>query len=322
MRIAFAFLLLLAHGINHAAFAQDYPTKPVRMIVPFPAGGGVDMTARVIGARITEALGQQVIVDNRGGAAGSIGMELAAGSKPDGYTLITSSAGPLAINPGLYASVPYDSIKNFSPVALVATEDYALTVHPSVPARSVNEFIALAKAQPGKVVYGSSAVGGVPHLAAELLQSMAGIKMLHVPYKGGGPAIAGVLGGEVNMYFPPYLVAAPHVSAGKLRVLAVASGRRAYIAPDLPTIAESGLPGYEAQGWTGVLAPAGTPQAIIAKLNAEIVRVLPLPEVSKLLGGNGSEFGKNTPEQFGDFLRAELDKWRTLIKALGVKVEH
>ena len=322
MKIAFVFLLLFTHGINHSAFAQSYPTKPIRMIVPFPTGGGVDLTARVIGAKLTEALRQQVIVDNRGGAAGIIGMELAAGSKPDGYTLIMSSLAPLAINPGLYPSVPYDSVKSFAPVARVATEVYALTVHPSVPAKSVEEFIALAKAQPGKLVYASSAVGSVTHLAGELFQSMDGIKMLHVPHKGGGLAFTALLGGQVNMYFSPLFSLRQYITAGKVRALGVTSSRRSYLASDIPTIAESGLPGYEATSWTGLLAPSGTPQPIITRLNAEIIRVLPMPEVSEVLGGSGTEFGRNTPEQFGDVVRAELDKWRKLIRAVGVKAEQ
>lgn len=321
MKIALVFLLLFAHGIGHTAFAQAYPTKPIRMIVPFPAGGGADMTARIIAAKLTEAWGQQVVVDNRGGAAGNIGMELAARSKPDGYTLVMSTSAPLTINPGLYPSVPFDSVKDFAPVALVHTQTYVLAVHPSVPAKSVTEFIALAKAQAGKLVYASSAVGGLPHLAGELFQSMAGIKMLHVPYKGGGPAFAALLGGQVNMYFSALTPLRQYMTAGKVRALGVTSSRRSHLAPDIPTIAESGFPGYEATSRTGLLAPSGTPQPIITRLNAEITRVLPMPEVSEILGGDGTEFGRNTPEQFGAFLRAELEKWRKVTQVLGLKAE-
>jgi tripartite-type tricarboxylate transporter receptor subunit TctC len=301
--------------------AQSYPTKPIRMLAPYPPGGGVDIAARTIGQKLSETFGQQIIVDNRPGAAGNIGMEIAARAAPDGYTLIMSSAGPVAMNPGLYPALPFDPLKDFAPVALAASTVYALVVPAALPVKSVKDLIALAKAQPGKLTYASSGVGGPPHLAFELMQLTAGIRMIHVPYKGAGPALADLLGGQVTAFFADLIAARPHLASGRLRALGVSSAQRAPSAPDVPTIAEAGLPGYEATGWSGVLAPAGTPRAIIQKLNAEIVRVLPLPDVKERLAGDGSEFGKNTPEQFARFIRAELEKWRKVIKTANVRLE-
>lgn len=281
----------------------------------------MDIAARTVGQKLGEALGQQFIVDNRTGAAGNIGMEIAAHATPDGYTLIMSSAGPVAMNPGLYPALPFDSVKDFAPVALAASTIYALVVPLGLPAKSVNDLISMAKVQPGKLTYASTGVGGPPHLAFELLQLMAGIKMIHVPYKGAGPALTDVLGAQVTAFFADLIAARPYLTAGRLRALGVTSSRRSPFAPDVPTIAEAGLPGYEATGWSGVLAPAGTPRQIIDKLNAEIVRMLPLPDVKERLAGDGSEFGKNTPELFGQFIRAELDKWRKVIRTANVKLE-
>ena len=313
--------LLPALLISGNLFAQAYPNKSVRILAPYPPGGGVDIAARTVGQKLGETLGQQFIVDNRAGAAGNIGMEIAARATPDGYTLIMSSAGPVAMNPGLYPALPFDSVKDFAPVALAASTVYALVVPLTVPAKSVNELIALAKAQPGKLTYASSGVGGPPHLAFELMQLTAGIKMIHVPYKGAGPALTDVLGGQVTAFFSDLIAARPYLTAGRLRALGVSSSRRSLFAPDLPTIAEAGLPGYEATGWSGLLAPAGTPRQIIDQLNAEIVRMLPLPDVKERLAGDGSEFGRNTPEMFARFIRTELDKWRKVILTANVKLE-
>ncbi len=318
MRNLLCALYLLANGV---AFAQAYPAKPIRMLVPYPPGGGVDIAARTVGLKISEALGQQIIVDNRGGASGNIAMETAARGAPDGYTLIMSSAGPVAMNPGLYPALPFDPVKDFAPIALAASTVYALVVPPSVPAKSVKEFIALAKAQPGKLTYASSGIGGPPHLAFELMQMMGGFKVIHVPYKGAGPALADLLGAQVTAFFSDLIAARQHLASGRLRALGVSSARRSPFAPDVPTIAEAGLPGYEATGWSGLLAPSGTPRPIIDRLNAEIIRILPLPDVKERLAGDGSEFGKNTPELFAGFIRAELDKWRKVIQTANVKVE-
>jgi tripartite-type tricarboxylate transporter receptor subunit TctC len=301
--------------------ADSYPSRPIRIIVTYPPGGGVDLAARVIGQKLTDAFGQQVIVDNRGGGGGNIAMEMGARAQPDGYTLTMSAAGPTAINVSLYSKVPFDPVKDYAPVARVASTVYALIVHPSVEAKSVKELIALAKTRPGKLTFASAGIGAPPHLAGELLKTMAGIDIVHVPYKGTGPAIADLVGGQVTMMFSDALAAVPQIKAGKLRGLAVSSPRRFAFAPDLPTVAEAGVPGFSAVGWTGLLAPAGTPRAVVQKLNAEIVRVLPLPEVKEKLAGDGSEFGKNTPEEFSKFIKEEIAKWGKVIKASGARAD-
>jgi tripartite-type tricarboxylate transporter receptor subunit TctC len=313
----------LAQAADKAAAkaADSYPSRPIRIIVTYPPGGGVDLAARVIGQKFTDAFGQQVIVDNRGGGGGNIAMEMGARAQPDGYTLTMSAAGPTAINVSLYSKVPFDPVKDYAPVARVASTVYALIVHPSVEAKSVKELIALAKARPGKLTFASAGIGAPPHLAGELLKTMAGIDIVHVPYKGTGPAIADLVGGQVTMMFSDALAAVPQIKAGKLRGLAVSSPRRFAFAPDLPTVAEAGVPGFSAVGWTGLLAPAGTPRAVVQKLNAEIVRVLPLPDVKEKLAGDGSEFGKNTPEEFSKFIKEEIAKWGKVIKASGARAD-
>ena len=321
-----------ACAVSSASFAQaadkaadgaagNYPARPIRIIVTYPPGGGVDLAARVIGQKFTDAFGQQVIVDNRGGGGGNIAMEMGARAQPDGYTLTMSAAGPTAINVSLYSKVPFDPVKDYAPVARVASTVYALIVHPSVEAKSVKELIALARTRPGKLTFASAGIGAPPHLAGELLKTMAGIDIVHVPYKGTGPAIADLVGGQVTMMFSDALAAVPQIKAGKLRGLAVSSPRRFAFAPDLPTVAEAGVPGFSAVGWTGLLAPAGTPRAVVQKLNAEIVRVLPLPDVKEKLAGDGSEFGKNTPEEFSKFIKEEIAKWGKVIKASGARAD-
>lgn len=314
--------LAVAMTTSHAAAQQtQYPTRPVRILVAYPPGGGVDLAARVIGQKFTESFGQQMIIDNRGGGGGNISMELAARAAPDGHTLIMTGAGPTTINVSLYSKIPFDPIRDFAPVALVASTIYALVVHPGVEAKSVKELIALAKARPGKLTFGTAGVGAPPHLATELLKMMTGTDMVHVPYKGTGPALADLMGGQITFMFADALAAAPQVKAGKLRGLAVSSPRRFPLVPDLPTIAESGVPGFSAVGWTGLLAPAGTPQPIVRKLNAEVVRVLPLPDVKEKLAGDGSEFGRNTPEEFSAFIKQEIAKWAKVVKASGAKAD-
>lgn len=303
------------------AAQADYPQRPIRMLVTYPPGGGVDLAARVIGQKLADTFRQQVIVDNRGGGGGNIAMEMAARAQPDGHTLIMSAAGPTAINVTLYSKVPFDPVKDYAPVALVASTVYALVAHPGVEARNVKELISLARARPGKLTFASAGIGAPPHLASEMLKSMAGIDIVHVPYKGTGPALADLLGGQVTMMFSDALAAAPQMKAGKLRGLAVSSPQRFGLVPDLPTVAESGLPGFSAVGWTGLLAPAATPRAIVQRLNAEVVRALPLPDVKEKLAGDGSEFGRNTPEQFATFIKDEIAKWGKVIKASGAKAE-
>jgi len=304
------------------AWAQaNYPNRPVRMVAAYPPGGGVDIAARLIALKLTEAFGQQVIVDNRGGAGGNIAMELVARSSPDGYTLIMTAAGPTAINVSLYRKLSFDPVRDFAPVAMVASTIYALVVHPGLGAGSVKELIALAKSRPGKVTFASTGVGGPPHLAGELLKTMAGIDLVHVPYKGAGPALSDLVGGQVSMMFADAIAASAHIASGRLRGLAVSSPARFALTPNLPTVAEAGVPGYSAVGWTVLLAPAGTPRPVVTRLNAEIVRVLPLPDVKEKLAGDGTEFGKNTPEDAAAFIKAEIAKWGKVIKASGASAD-
>ena len=316
-----ACLTVAMTSFNVAAQQTQYPTRPVRILVAYPPGGGVDLAARVIGQKFTETFGQQMIIDNRGGGGGNISMELAARAAPDGHTLIMTGAGPTTINVSLYSKIPFDPVRDYAPVALVASTIYALVVHPAVEAKSVKELLALAKARPGKLTFGTAGIGAPPHLASELLKMMTGTDMVHVPYKGTGPALSDLMGGQITFMFADALAAAPQVKAGKLRGLAVSSPRRFALVPDLPTIAESGVPGFSAVGWTGLLAPAGTPQPIVRKLNAEVVRVLPLPDVREKLAGDGSEFGKNTPEEFSVFIKQEIAKWAKVVKASGAKAD-
>ena len=315
------FLATAVTSFDVAAQATQYPNRPIRMLVAYPPGGGVDLAARVIGLKFTEAFGQQTIIDNRGGGGGNISMELAARAAPDGYTLIMTGAGPTTINVSLYSKIPFDPVRDYAPVALVASTVYALVVNPSVEAKTLKELIALAKTRPGKLTFGSAGIGAPPHLATELLKMMTGTDMVHVPYKGTGPAIADLIGGQITFMFGDALAAAPQIKAGKLRGLAVSSARRFALVPELPTVAEAGVPGFSAVGWTGLLAPAGTPQPIVRKLNQEVVRVLPLPDVRDKLAGDGSEFGKNTPEEFSAFIKQEIAKWAKVVKASGARAD-
>lgn len=304
-----------------AAQAESYPERSIRLIAPYPPGGGVDIASRAVAQKLTEIWKQQVLVDNRGGAGGNIGVDIAAKSAPDGYTWVMGAAGPIAINVTLYRKMPYDPVRDLAPIVLVAPTFYALVVHPSVPAKSVKDLVGLAKAQPGKVTFGSSGVGGPPHLAGELLKVLSGTEMVHVPYKGTGPAVAALLGGEITFMLADALAALPQAKAGKLRALAISSAKRVPFAPDLPTVAESGAPGYEAIGWSGLLAPAGTPRPIIDKINAEVRRILRMPDIQARLSSDGSLFGDNTPDAFGAFIKAEIAKWGKVVKASGATAD-
>jgi tripartite-type tricarboxylate transporter receptor subunit TctC len=304
-----------------AAYAAAYPDKPVRMLVGFAAGGGTDTTARVIGIPLAEALGQQVIVDNRPGAAGNIAADITAHAVPDGYTILMGTIAALAINPSLYQKLPFDPIKDFEPIALVVSSMNVLVVHPSVAAKSVKELIALAKSQPGKLSYGSSGVGGAGHLAGVLFDQLAGTQMTHVPYKGGAPAMIGLVGGEVNMVFATAETAIPQVKANKIRALGVTTAKRSALVPDLPTIAEAGLPGYEANNWYGLVAPAKTPAAIVERLNREVVKVLNMPNVKEQLFRSGLDASPSTPKEFGAYIKSEMAKWSKVVKASGAKAE-
>jgi tripartite-type tricarboxylate transporter receptor subunit TctC len=302
------------------ATAQSYPVKSIRVISGFPPGSGADITARVIGARLSEALGQQIVVDNRPGAASNIAAELAAKSPPDGYTLFIGTVAN-TINATLYAKLPFDFARDFAPVALTTAAPNVLVVHPSVPAKSVKEFIALAKSRPGQLNYASAGTGTAPHLSGELFNAMAGVRMVHIPYKGSPPAVTDLLAGEVALMFSPSSTVLPHVKTGRLRALAVTTAARLPSLPELPTVAESGLKGYETITWFGFVAPARTPPAVVARLNAEIVKVLALPEVRNLFASQGIETLGGTPDHFASYIRDEIAKWAKAIQLSGARAE-
>lgn len=302
------------------AVAQQYPTQPIRMLVPVAPGGFTDTLSRVTAQVISEALGQQVVVDNRGGGAGIVASEATAKAKPDGYTIMMGFIGTHAINVGLYGSkLPYDPLKDFVPVSLVATTPNILVVHPSVPVKNVQEFIAYAKSRPGKISYGSTSIGGSPHLSMELFKSMTGTDMVHVPYKGSAPLLTDLLSGEVSTAFDNLLFQLPHVRAGKMRALAISSAQRSPLAPEIPTIAESGVPGFEVLGWYGVVAPAGTPRVIVDRLHAAIAAGMKKPEVQEKL--KGSFIIASSPDEFRTFMQSEVVKWTRLIRDANIKVE-
>jgi tripartite-type tricarboxylate transporter receptor subunit TctC len=308
-------------GIAACAQAADaYPSKPIRFIVPYPAGGGVDMLARVVAPRLSERLGQQVVVDNRGGAGGNIGTELAARSVPDGYTIVMGAAA-LAINVSLYRKLPFDPLRDFSPVTLLASTPNLVAVHPSLPAKSVSELVRIARSAPDRINYASAGNGTTSHLAGVLLASMANVRLVHVPYKGTTPAVVALLSGEVPLMLAPALTVLPHVHAGKLRALAITSAKRSEALPDLPTVAESGVAGYEASQWYGVLVPAGTPEPIVSRLNREIAGIMRARDVKDKLAGEGSLAVGNSPEEFGSYLKSEIVKWNAVIKSSGARVD-
>jgi tripartite-type tricarboxylate transporter receptor subunit TctC len=315
-----ALLAVLALTATGAA-AQTYPTKPIRLVVPFPAGGTTDILAREVGQRLSTSLGQPVVIDNRPGAAGNIGSELVAKSAPDGYTLLMATVGTHAINPSLYAKLPYDHVADFAPVILVASVPNVLEVTPSLPVNSVADLIKLAKEKPGQINFASSGSGTSIHLSGELFKTMAGVDMTHVPYKGSAPALADLIGGQVQVMFDNLPSSLPQIKAGKLRAIAVTSAQRAPALPNVPTIAESGLPGFEASSWFGVVAPAGTPPAIVARLNADLNLWLQTPDAREKLLAQGAAAAGGSPEQFATHIRAETEKWAKVVKASGAKVD-
>jgi tripartite-type tricarboxylate transporter receptor subunit TctC len=301
------------------AVAQEaYPARPIRLIVPSAAGGGTDFTARTIAQRLTESMGQTVIVDNRAGAAGNIGVEIAAKANPDGYTLVMPITS-FPINPHLYSKLPFDTLKDFAPVVMASSAPLFLVINPSIPAKTVSELIAVAKAKPGQLNYANSGNGTTAHLAGELFKKMAGVNLTSVPYKGGGPAVIDLIAGRVQIYFSTIPAALSQVQAGKLRGVAVTTTKRVNLIPDVPTVAESGLPGFDVVGWFGIFAPAGTPRPIIAKLNKEVNHVLSLPDTQQRFASQGLVPGGGTPEDLGKFLRAEIAKWGALIKEAGIQ---
>lgn len=303
------------------AQAQNYPAKPIRMVVPFPPGGFSDTYARIIAGKVQESWGQQMVVDNRPGAGGNIGADIVSKSAPDGYTLVMGTIGTHAVNATLFSKLPYDPIRDFVAVAFVVGADGLLTVHPSLPVKSVKELITLARAKPGMLTYASAGAGTTSHLAGELFKSMTKLEITHVPYKGNVPAISDLLSGQTTMLFATLPTVLPQVQSGRLRGVAVLGIERSAAAPEIPTLAESGLKGFNVSNWTGVFAPAGTPVPIVSKLNTEIMRIMRLPEVQVKLPAQGLTFSAGSPQQFQDFVKTEKEKWGQLVKAIGVKAD-
>ena len=312
---AFAFSDLGAHAQSAA-----YPTRPIRIIVPFPPGGASDIIGRTIGQKLTQKWGQQVIIDNRPGAGGSIAGELAARAAPDGHTLFLAASAQLAVNPSLYAKVPYDSIRDFAPIVLVGAGTNILVAHPSVPARSLKELIALAKTKPGALQYASPGSGATAHLAAELLKIETGIDIVHIPYKGAAPAVIDVLSGQVPLMFVSMPSVIGHVKSGRLVALGVTSARRSDAAPDVPTFAET-IPKFEASSWYGIVGPARIPGDVIAKVNAEVMAILAMPDVRSVFNAQGTEITGSSPEEFSRFIKAELAKWAIVVRKSGARVD-
>lgn len=316
-RSAVAFVLLIA-----AASAQaQYPTRPIRLVVPFAPGGGTDIVARTVAQKLTEIFGQTVIVDNRAGANGIIGTDQVAKAKPDGYTVLITIASH-AINPTLYAKLPYDTNADLVPVSLLAEYPFVITVHPSVPAKSLRELIAFAKSHPNQLSYASSGNGSGPHLGMELFKTMTRIEMVHVPYKGAGAAAVDLISGQVQVFLNNFLAGMPMIKAGKLRALAVTSLKRSNVMPELPTVAESGAPGFSVTGWYGMLVPAGTPAAVVNALNDAVVKALRAKDVNERLSGEAAVPVGSTPEQFARHLETEISKWASVIKQAGVRAEN
>ena len=322
-RIGFALSLLvsLLGALPSPIAAQPYPMRPIRIVVPYPAGGTSDILARSLGEKLTGALGQPVVVDNKPGANGNLGADLVAKALPDGYTLLLGDIGALAISPSVYPTLPFDPVRDFAPVTMVAYSPHILVVNPAVQANSVQELVALAKAKPGKLNFAISGVGGAPHLAGVEFALRTGVKWEYIPYKGGSQAIADVAAGQADVTLNGMLATYPLVKGGKLKLLAVSSPRRVAAIPDVPTIAESGLPGFETGSWQGVVAPQGTPREIVARLNAEIGRILATPEMRDKLGNQGADVRNNSPEEFAAFIRTEKDRWAKVVKDANVKVE-
>jgi tripartite-type tricarboxylate transporter receptor subunit TctC len=319
-KVILAVVALAAVAAGGTAAAQTYPSRPVRFIVPYAAGGGVDIVTRTLAQKLAELFNQSVVVDNRPGASTNIGSEAVAKAAPDGYTLLMGSPAN-AVNGSLFARLPYDTLRDFAPVSLIGYGPLVLVVHPSLPARSVKDLLALCKSRPGQLSYASGGNGSSQHLAGEMLKVVTKIDIIHVPYKGAAPALVDLIGGQTAFMFNNTLEVLPYVKAARLRPLAVASAKRAAVLPEVPTFAESGLPGFEATVWWGVLAPAATPREVVARLNAEIVRALRAPEVKERFTGLGAETVGSTPEHFGDFLKTETVKWAKVIKASGIRAD-
>ncbi len=321
-------LSLLLHALTACAVvmplpaaAQSWPTKPVRIIVPYPAGGTSDILARMLGQKLSEAWSQPVVVENKPGANGNVGADFVAKSPPDGYTLLLCDVGALAISPSVYTKLGFDPNKDFAPVTMVAYSPHILAVNPELPAKTVKELIDLAKSKPGKLNYAASSVASAPHLAGIDFANRAGIAWAYIPYKGGAQAITDVVGGQADLLFNGMLATYPHVKSGKLRILAVSSAKRMPAIPDVPTVAESGVPEFETGSWQGVLAPAGTPRDVVAKLDADFAKVLNMPDIREKLTAQGADIRNNNPDAFSAFLRDETARWAKVVAAAGVKLE-
>ncbi len=318
-------LYLLAAAVSAvpaaSALAQAFPNKPMRLILPYPPGGGSDTIARPFARKMAENNGQQVVVDNRGGAGGNIGMETAARSAPDGYTFVMGLTAQLAVNPGLYPKLPYDPIRDFEPITLLANGAYLLVAHPSLPASTMKDVIAIAKKRPNEILYASSGNGSGAHLASELLNTMTGIKLKHVPYKGGGPALVDTISGQTQLLFATPIASTGHIEAGRLRAIAVSTTKRVSSMPNVPTVAESGVPGYDSGVWYGMLAPKGTPRDIVGRLNEEFRKVLADPGIRSFLTKSGVDPEGSPPDELGKYMRSELAKWTKVIKTANITVD-
>jgi tripartite-type tricarboxylate transporter receptor subunit TctC len=311
----------LAGACACAAAAEVYPVKSIRIVIGFSPGGYIDLTSRLVAGPLSSALGQQVVVDNRSGAGGVVGTEMVARSAPDGYTLTIGSIGTHAINQTLYRKLPYNVVKDFQPIARLSDAPNILAVHPSFPAKSVKELLALAKARPGQIMYASAGAGTSTHIAAVLFEYLGHVKLVHVPYKGGGPALIDVVAGQVPVTFATAASVSPHTKSGRLRGLALTGSQRSTLLPDMPTIAESGLPGYEMINWLGLFAPSGTPRAVVDRLSAEAIRIVRLPEVRDRLNAQGAEPSPLGADEFTSFVKSEVDKWAKTVTATGMTAE-
>jgi len=311
---------LASIGVHGSASAQTYPQKPIRLVVGVPAGGTTDVVARLVGQKLGEQLGQQVVIENRGGAGGNIGAEFVAKAPADGYTLFLATIGTMTINPSLYSKMPFDTLRDFAAISQLTSMPQLLVVHPSVPVKSVKELIAYAKGRPGQLNFASGGAGTAIHLAGELFKTMAGVDMVHVAYKGSAPAMTDLIGGQVSLMFDQILTSLPHAQSGKLRALAVTTERRSPAAPQIPTIAEAALPGYAVTTWHGLLAPAGTPREVVNRLSSESAKALQSTDIRDRFASQGVDPVSSTPEQFAAMMKAELEKWRKVIAASGAKI--